>query len=152
MTLLPPLLSPLLGHWKLNTHRHPVIYIIPYIPGQPTAGGKATLSDADFKTVFWALIPSRTPLSDTFWLKKFPPVCSGISAGQNGRFWILASNYFLLYLSNSVANLAFQKEKKKKWKKKMSWMSPKEFIMLPRNYNRKIRTFELLEACGQERD
>lgn len=45
-------LSPLLGHWKLNTHRHPVIYIIPYIPGQPTAGGKATLSDADFKTVF----------------------------------------------------------------------------------------------------
>lgn len=42
---LPPL-----GHWKLNTPGN--LYIIPQIPSQPTAGGKATLSQADFKTVF----------------------------------------------------------------------------------------------------
>lgn len=103
---------PLLGHWKLNTPGN--LYIIPQIPSQPTAGGKATLSQADFKTVFWVLIASRTPSTDTFWLKRFPPVYPGISAGQKGLFWIMAPNYFLLYPSVSVANLASKKKKRER--------------------------------------
>lgn len=87
--------------------------------------------------MFWTLIPSRTPPTDTFWLKKFSPVCSGICAGQKGLFRILAPNYFLLYPSVSVANLAFPKKKKEE----KNVLNVPEGIYHPsKELNRKIRT------------